>query len=160
MPPVCSFPMLTVHYRIIVTPPVVDHHEGVLKKGENLIFLLYPSFNLPFSEWYFESLLYARLIWVPVYKQPELPENDEMTKPDSSTVSPGDENNNSHNKTRRKPSATCRSTVCRNKKSEKKVGGLPSTKSTETVGTTPSTASSSQPNLSVVQVGFFLYLRL
>lgn len=69
-------------------------------------------------------------------------ENDEMTKPDSSTVSPGDENNNSHNKSRRKPMT---SSKCR--KLEKKMTSC----GEQSVGS-PGAPSSSQPNVSVVQV--------
>ncbi|XP_054258307.1 transcription factor HES-1-like [Macrosteles quadrilineatus] len=68
-------------------------------------------------------------------------DNEEMTKPDSSTTSPGDENNNSHNKARRKPP-----TATRLRKPDKKPV-VTSTKANE-----PASTSSSQPNLSVVQV--------
>ncbi|KAG8332606.1 hypothetical protein J6590_017817, partial [Homalodisca vitripennis] len=77
--------------------------------------------------------------------QTEPLESDEMTKPDSSTISPGDENNNSHNKARRKPSLTSR-----NRKPDKKTA-VTSSKSADPSTASSSPASSSQPNLSVVQ---------
>lgn len=69
-----------------------------------------------------------------------------MTKPDSSTVSPGDENNNSHNKARRKPTTSSKS-----RKPDKKTV-VTSTKCGDQVIGSPAAPSSSQPNMSVVQV--------
>lgn len=89
-------------------------------------------------------------------------DNDEVTKPDSSTVSPGDENNNSNNGGKNSKRKLISSN--KNKKNDKKIT-VTSTKSLEPATSCSSsvnninqnTATSSQTNLSVVQVSIIYY---
>uniref|UniRef100_A0A1B6CTN5 BHLH domain-containing protein n=1 Tax=Clastoptera arizonana TaxID=38151 RepID=A0A1B6CTN5_9HEMI len=84
---------------------------------------------------------------------------DEITKPDSSTISPGDENNNSHSNKSTKRKSAGLSLLCNNgastrsKKGEKKNGSSKNPDvATTSAGYPPSNTSSNQSNLSVVQV--------